>query len=46
MAVLDHHDMSGAAHDHEVNRRALTFLLTWIGFFALIGAVSWLASLF
>jgi len=45
MAVLDHHDLGDRAHAHEVNHRAGMFLLTWIGFFVLLGAVSWLGSL-
>jgi len=43
MAVIDHH------HDLPVSNReerhcALMFCLTWVGFFALIGAVSYLVS--
>ena len=44
MAVIDHHDLP-VHSDHEERRCALMFCLTWIGFFVLLGAVSYLVSL-
>jgi hypothetical protein len=41
MAMLDHHDRS----NHETNRCAVMFGLTWLGFFAAIGLLSYLAKL-
>jgi hypothetical protein len=43
MAVIDHHDHHLASH--EENRCALMFCLTWVGFFAAIGLVTYLVSL-
>ena len=40
MAMLDRHKAS------DTNRRALIFCLTWVGFFAAIGAVHYLVSVF
>lgn len=42
MAVIDHHDHPAPSE----NTCALEFALTWVGFFAVIGAITWLASLF
>ena len=42
MAVLDHNDHVASPSD---NMCAVQFCLTWVGFFAVIGAVTWLASL-
>jgi hypothetical protein len=42
MAVLDHHDHVASPSD---NICAVQFCLTWVGFFAVIGAVTWLVSL-
>lgn len=42
MAILDHHDPSRSPTD---NMCAVQFCLTWVGFFAVIGAVTWLVSL-
>jgi len=41
MAMLDHHDRP----DHETNRCAAMFVLTWLGFFAVIGLLTYLARL-
>ncbi|HWU55425.1 MAG TPA: hypothetical protein VN175_07975 [Rhizomicrobium sp.] len=41
MAVLDHHVRS----HHETNLCAVKFALTWLGFFAAIGVVTYLVSL-
>lgn len=44
MAVIDHHDLP--VHSGQEERHcALMFCLTWIGFFVLLGAVSYLVSL-
>ena len=43
MAVIDHHDHF--ADSHETNRCASLFCLTWVGFFAAIGVVTYLMSL-
>jgi len=42
MAVLDHHDHSGASPSQ--NACAVQFCLTWIGFFVLIGLFSWIVA--
>jgi hypothetical protein len=42
MAVLDHHDHAASPSG---NMCAVQFCLTWVGFFAVIGVVTWLASL-
>ena len=41
MAVLDHSHRSA----HETNVCAVKFALTWIGFFAALGVVTYLISL-
>jgi hypothetical protein len=41
MAVLDHSHRSA----HETNVCAVKFALTWVGFFAAIGAVTYLVSM-
>lgn len=41
MAVVEHHpEMS----KKEQNRCAMMFCLTWLGFFAAIGAITWALS--
>ena len=40
MAVLDHHDSVEPSQNH----CAVQFCLTWIGFFAAIGLLTWIAS--
>lgn len=40
MAVLDHHDHPVASQ----NQCAVQFALTWVGFFVVIGLVSWIVS--
>ena len=42
MAVLDHHEQIAAPNE---NACAIQFCLTWVGFFALIGLVTWIVSL-
>lgn len=41
MAMLDHHDHP----NHETNRCAAMFGLTWLAFFAAIGLLSYLSKL-
>ncbi len=43
MAVTDHHDLSVSSNQEE-RHCALMFCLTWVGFFVLIGVVSYLVS--
>jgi hypothetical protein len=43
MAVIDRHDHPLASPSD--NMCAVQFCLTWVGFFAVIGIVTWLASL-
>jgi hypothetical protein len=43
MAVIDHHDH--ATESHDTNRCATMFCLTWVGFFVLIGLVTYLVHL-
>ncbi len=40
MAVLDHHDRVAPSD----NMCAVQFCLTWVGFFAFIGLITWLVS--
>jgi hypothetical protein len=42
MAVLHHHPVAPASK--EQSRCALMFALTWVGFFAVIGAVAWITT--
>jgi hypothetical protein len=42
MAVLQHHPVAPASK--EQSHCALMFCLTWVGFFALIGAFAWITS--
>jgi Co/Zn/Cd efflux system component len=44
MAMLDHHDHL-VASDKEQRHCAMMFCLTWVGFFAAIGIVTYLASM-
>jgi len=41
MAMLDHNDRPV----HDTNRCAAMFVLTWLGFFAVIGLLSYLSKL-
>lgn len=41
MAIWDHHYPVASPSE---NQCALQFCLTWVGFFAAIGAVSWIIS--
>jgi len=41
MAMLDQNDR----HVHDTNRCAAMFVLTWLGFFAVIGLLSYLSKL-
>ena len=43
MAVIDHHDLPISSNQEE-RRCALMFCLTWVGFFVLLGLVSYLVS--
>ena len=42
MAMSHHHPVVPASK--EQSRCAFMFCLTWVGFFALIGAVAWITS--
>ena len=42
MSVVHHHPVVMAPK--EQNRCAVMFCLTWLGFFALIGAVTWILA--
>lgn len=42
MAVA--HDHHPHASHREQNRCALMFCLTWVGFFAFVGAIAWIGS--
>ena len=44
MALVHHHPVHTGMSRREENRCAAMFCLTWIGFFAAIGVITWLLS--
>jgi len=45
MAVIDNHDFPASSTLPEERRCAVMFCMTWVGFFVLIGLLSYLVSM-
>jgi hypothetical protein len=45
MAVIDSHDFPASSTRFEERRCAVMFCMTWVGFFVLIGLLSYLVSM-